>query len=114
MLCHHQRMFPLCTWQLILRDDLPSVWVVLIDKHAPRPHVNHRFDGEHHARHKQHTRTAMPEMSHIGLLVELQSNAMSTEVTYHTIIIFLTMAPLVMMRCMIILLLVLLVMMLLM
>ena len=45
-------------------------------------HVNHRFDGERHARHYQHARTTFAEVFHIRFFVELDAAAMSAEVGY--------------------------------
>ena len=45
----------------------PSIF--LIDEYFMCSHIDHRFDGEHHARHEEHPFTLATEMRHIGLFV---------------------------------------------
>ena len=87
VLSHHEGVLPLCARLLVARDNLPAILVVCINEHLPRTHVDHRLDGEHHARHKQHTRTLVSVVHHVGLLVELQSNAMTAEVAHNALFV---------------------------
>src|SRR5699024_2393904 len=59
--------------------------VGFVDKDFVASHVNHRFDGERHARHYQHARTTFAEVFHIRFFVELDAAAMSAEVAYHAV-----------------------------
>ena len=67
--------FPLGRRQSVVCADGPSVGFV--DKDFVASHVNHRFDGERHARHYQHARTTFAEVFHIRFFVELDAAAMS-------------------------------------
>lgn len=75
--------FPLGRRQSVVCADGPSVGFV--DKDFVASHVNHRFDGERHARHYQHARTTFAEVFHIRFFVELDAAAMSAEVAYHAV-----------------------------
>ena len=84
-------MLPLGAGLLVFCYHLPTVWIVGIDKHAPSTHINHRLNGKHHAGHQQHARAAIAVVVDLGLLVELQANAVTCQVLHDAIAIFLAM-----------------------
>ena len=88
MFCHHKRVLPLCAWQLVACNHLPTILVVGIDKHLPCAHVYHRFDGEHHAWNDEHALAFMTIMENLWIFMKFQSHTMSSEVANHTIMIF--------------------------
>ena len=73
-------MFPLGTWEFILRDDGPVV--IFVHKDAPVTHVDHRFDGEDHAWNQQHTATFLAIMHDVGVFMKCITHPMSTKVSH--------------------------------
>ena len=85
VLRHHIRMLPLCAWQFVLTYNLPSVWVVLIHEHTPRPHVDHGLDGECHTRNQQHACSLVPIMLYIRFLMKPTPHSMPAQVADNAI-----------------------------
>ena len=52
IICHKVRMFPLGTWKFIIRDYLPAIWVLIVNKDMPSTHVYHWFYCKGHPRNQ--------------------------------------------------------------
>ena len=85
VLCHYERVFPLCRGKFVTGDHFPAVRVIRIYEYFPCTHVDHGFDGKDHPRHQQHSRTFVPVVQDIRLFVEVESHAMPAKVTHDPI-----------------------------
>ena len=80
-------MLPLRARQLVARYYFPSVLVIGIYKHLPCAHVNHGFDGKHHARNEQHALSSTSKVRYLWLFMELQTHSMPAQVANHTVMV---------------------------
>ena len=83
---HDKGVFPLCRGQFVFGHDGPAI--LFVNKDLPRAHIDHRFDGKNHTRHKEHAVAACVPMLHLGLFVKLQSHAVPTEIAHHAETVF--------------------------
>ena len=81
--------FPLGGRQTVVRAHRPAVGFV--NEYLVAAHVNHRFDGERHARYYQHARAAFAEVLHVRLFVKLDTHAMPAKVAHHAVAVLLGM-----------------------
>ena len=77
---HDKGVLPLCRREFVFRDDGPSIFFIYED--FVGAHVNHGFDGEDHAWHKEHA--ALPRVVVVddGVFVESIARAVASEVAY--------------------------------
>ena len=75
-------VFPLRGGEFVFGDDGPTVF--FIDENVGDAHVDHRFNGENHARHEEHALSAGVVVVHLRIFVKLQSDAMTAKVTNDT------------------------------
>src|SRR5262249_13815505 len=79
---HQHRVLPLRREAVVLRDDGPAVGE-LPDRWLAR--VDHRLDGESHARLQAHAGARAPIVQHLRLLVEFPADAVAAELAHHAV-----------------------------
>ena len=72
---HQKGVLPLGGGQFVLGDDGPPIGAV--DKDLPSAHVNHRLDGEHHARDEEHARAFLAVVQYFRVVVELDTHTVA-------------------------------------
>ena len=69
MFGHYERVFPLCTWQLVFSYNSPVI--VFVYKHFPRAEVYHRFNSKYHSWYQYHTSATPAIVVNVWFFVEL-------------------------------------------
>lgn len=72
---HEKRVLPLGGRHAVAGRDRPSVLTAEVDFAAA--HVDHRLDGEYHARDEQHSRAGLAVVGNLRILVEFETDAMT-------------------------------------
>ncbi len=70
----------------------PDCPPVLFLYHLPGTHIDHRFNGEHHAGHELYAFSPLPVVRHLRILMKVFSNPMAHQLAYNTVAKFLDMA----------------------
>lgn len=78
---HH--IFDLGGQTIVLGIDSPAI--ILIDEEIRTSFIDHRFNGEHHARNKEHLASLRSDVADPRLLVEFQSDSVSANIFYYRV-----------------------------
>jgi hypothetical protein len=81
--CNQNGMFPLGAVFSIHCIDGPIV--IWINNDTRFAYIDHRFNGQHHARHQHHTGMFSSDMRDKRILMEFNTNTMAAEFTYYGI-----------------------------
>ena len=83
---HEEGVLPLGGGQFVLGDDGPAISTV--DEDLPSAHIDHRLDGEHHARDEEHTRAFLAVVQHFWIVMELNTYTVAAEVSHYAEAVF--------------------------